>query len=103
MVAPSLLRSMSASARNRTTALNLGWEKITENGQSGLFVPTMVFGEFMSGENFDDSGIRFTGGRNGIGAKATNVFSKVFEAMAAWVSHGDPGRLCHWMAIGCLC
>ena len=39
----------------------------------------MVFGEFMSGENFDDSGVRFTGGRNGIGAKATNVFSAAFE------------------------
>ena len=46
---------------------------------SGLFVPSMVFGEFMSGENFNDTGIRFTGGRNGIGAKATNVFSQSFE------------------------
>ncbi|CAJ1349077.1 unnamed protein product, partial [Effrenium voratum] len=47
--------------------------------KSGLYVPTMVFGEFMSGSNFDDSGVRFTGGRNGVGAKATNVFSSFFE------------------------
>eukprot|EP00435_Cladocopium_sp_Y103_P030123 s1219_g7.t1 len=54
--------------------------------ESGLYVPTMVFGEFMSGENFNDTGIRFTGGRNGIGAKATNVFSTSFE-----VTVDDPG------------
>lgn len=54
--------------------------------QSGLYVPSMVFGEFMSGENFNDTGIRFTGGRNGIGAKATNVFSTSFE-----VTVDDPG------------
>jgi len=54
--------------------------------ESGLYVPSMVFGEFMSGENFNDTGIRFTGGRNGIGAKATNVFSKSFE-----VTVDDPG------------
>lgn len=47
--------------------------------ETGLYVPTMVFGEQMSGDNFDDDSIRFTGGRNGIGAKATNVFSKEFE------------------------
>lgn len=45
----------------------------------GIYVPNMVFSKFMSGENFDDTGVRFTGGRNGIGAKATNVFSKAFE------------------------
>lgn len=52
----------------------------------------------MSGENFDDTGVRFTGGRNGIGAKATNVFSKAFEAprklcgKVSWqVTVEDPG------------
>eukprot|EP00931_Biecheleriopsis_adriatica_P050491 TRINITY_DN29237_c0_g2_i1.p1 TRINITY_DN29237_c0_g2~~TRINITY_DN29237_c0_g2_i1.p1 ORF type:complete len:1522 (-),score=282.44 TRINITY_DN29237_c0_g2_i1:17-4582(-) len=50
-----------------------------EMHDSGMYVPSLVFGEFLSGNNFDDSKIRFTGGRNGVGAKATNVFSKEFE------------------------
>ncbi|CAK0816653.1 unnamed protein product [Prorocentrum cordatum] len=47
--------------------------------ESGMWVPTLVFSEFMSGDNFDDSKQRFIGGRNGIGAKATNAFSSLFE------------------------
>ena len=46
---------------------------------SGLWVPTVVFSEFLSGTNFDDSEARFTGGRNGVGIKATNTWSKWFE------------------------
>lgn len=45
----------------------------------GVYIPSLIFGEFLSGENFDDSKVRFIGGRNGIGAKATNVFSARFE------------------------
>mmetsp|Transcript_105965 Transcript_105965/g.300039 ORF Transcript_105965/g.300039 Transcript_105965/m.300039 type:complete len:1364 (+) Transcript_105965:2-4093(+) len=50
-----------------------------EKKESGIWVPTLVFSEFMSGDNFDDSKQRFIGGRNGIGAKATNAFSDLFE------------------------
>jgi len=53
---------------------------------TGLYLPSLVFGEFLSGNNFDDSSIRFVGGRNGVGAKATNVFSKSFD-----VEVEDPG------------
>ncbi|CAE8650684.1 unnamed protein product, partial [Polarella glacialis] len=54
--------------------------------ESGLYAPTLVFGEFLSGDNFDDTQVRFTGGRNGVGAKATNAFSKSFE-----VTVDEPG------------
>ena len=40
-----------------------------------LYLPTIVFGRQFSGTNFDDSKPRFTGGRNGVGAKATSVYS----------------------------
>jgi len=44
------------------------------------WVPTFIFGELLTGSNFDDhAGPRFVGGRNGVGAKATNVFSEWFE------------------------
>jgi DNA topoisomerase-2 len=49
------------------------------HAQHGVYIPSLIFGEFLSGENFDDSRVRFVGGRNGIGAKATNVFSAEFE------------------------
>jgi DNA topoisomerase-2 len=32
----------------------------------------------LTGENFDDSDERVTGGRNGYGAKLTNIFSNKF-------------------------
>jgi DNA topoisomerase-2 len=38
----------------------------------------LIFGHFLAGENFDDTETKFVGGRNGLGAKLTNVFSKKF-------------------------
>lgn len=42
------------------------------------YVPTLVFGTLRTGSNFDDSEQRTTGGRNGLGAKLTNIFSTEF-------------------------
>ena len=42
-------------------------------------VPELIFGHLLAGENFDDSEDRFGGGRNGYGAKLTNIFSKAFH------------------------
>ena len=43
------------------------------------YCPEVVFGHFRAGSNFNDNdGVRITGGRNGVGAKATNVLSKKF-------------------------
>ena len=52
---------------------------IEEHDNTGVWKPTVVFSEFLSGSNFDDSETRFTGGRNGIGIKATNTWSTRFE------------------------
>jgi len=43
-----------------------------------IYIPEMVFGHLLSGENFDDSKDRFVGGRNGLGVKLTNIFSSEF-------------------------
>jgi len=43
-----------------------------------VWIPEMIFFNFLSGSNFDDSKERFTGGRNGLGIKATATFSKKF-------------------------
>jgi len=48
-----------------------------------IYIPEMVFGHLLSGENFDDSKERFLGGRNGLGVKAVNIFSKEFNIETA--------------------
>jgi len=48
-----------------------------------IYIPEMIFGNLLSGENFDDTEERFIGGRNGIGIKAVNIFSKEFKLETA--------------------
>lgn len=43
------------------------------------YVPEVIFGNLMSGSNYDDTDERTVAGLNGLGAKLTNVFSKEFE------------------------
>jgi DNA topoisomerase-2 len=43
-----------------------------------VYVPELIFGHLLTGENYDDTEQRIGGGRNGIGAKACNIFSKEF-------------------------
>ena len=55
-----------------------GIEPVPHKSGKGL-VPEVAFGEFMASTNFDDNTRkRFTGGRFGVGAKATNAWSKSF-------------------------
>jgi DNA topoisomerase II len=43
-----------------------------------MYLPEMLFGNTLTSENYNDDIKRTWGGRNGIGAKATNIFSKKF-------------------------
>lgn len=56
---------------------------IEKDVKTGKWAPTLAFGEFQSGSNFDDSEGKkqalFTAGRNGVGSKGCNVFSTKFE------------------------
>jgi len=42
------------------------------------YVPEIAFAEFNTSSNYDDSKERYTNGRNGVGIKLTNTFSKLF-------------------------
>merc|ERR1719222_147734 len=42
------------------------------------YVPELIFGQLLTSDNYDDNEKKVTGGRNGFGAKLTNVFSKKF-------------------------
>merc|ERR1719310_2597455 len=42
------------------------------------YVPELIFGQLLTSDNYDDNEKKVTGGRNGFGAKLTNVFSTKF-------------------------
>lgn len=45
----------------------------------GSIGPDIVFGRLLSGTNFNDTIVKNTSGRNGYGAKLSNIFSKFFH------------------------
>lgn len=51
---------------------------IEKNEEHDMYNHTMVFGHLRTGENYDDDENRFVSGRNGLGSKATCVFSSIF-------------------------
>jgi DNA topoisomerase-2 len=52
---------------------------VAEHAEHKMYVPEMIFGEFLTSTNYDDEEKRTTGGRNGYGAKLTNAFSTFFS------------------------
>jgi DNA topoisomerase-2 len=54
--------------------------------EHNMYVPEMVFGHLLTSDNYDDNEKKTTGGRNGYGAKLTNIFSTKFQIECA-----DPG------------
>jgi DNA topoisomerase-2 len=43
-----------------------------------LWVPELIFGHLLTSSNYDDNEKKTTGGRNGYGAKLTNIYSTEF-------------------------
>ena len=43
-----------------------------------MYVPQLIFGNLLTSSNYNDNVKKITGGRNGYGAKLTNIFSKSF-------------------------
>jgi DNA topoisomerase-2 len=48
------------------------------HSEHGIYVPELIFGKLLTSTNYDDTEQRTTGGRNGYGAKLTNIFSQKF-------------------------
>ena len=48
------------------------------HAEHNIYVPELIFGKLLTSTNYDDTEARTTGGRNGYGAKLTNLFSKRF-------------------------
>ncbi|KAH0448872.1 hypothetical protein IEQ34_022672 [Dendrobium chrysotoxum] len=51
--------------------------------EEGVYVPEMIFGHLLTSSNYDDNVKKTTGGRNGYGAKLTNIFSTEFIIQTA--------------------
>ncbi len=49
----------------------------------GIYIPEMIFGNMLSGSNFKDNK-KTTGGKNGIGAKAANIFADEFTVITVF-------------------
>jgi DNA topoisomerase-2 len=46
--------------------------------KEGIWIPEMIFGHLLTSSNYDDDEAKVTGGRNGYGAKLTNIYSTEF-------------------------
>lgn len=56
--------------------------------EHNIYVPELIFGNLLTGSNFDDKEEKTTGGRNGYGAKLANIFSTKFIVETADSSRG---------------
>jgi DNA topoisomerase-2 len=60
--------------------------------EHGIYVPELIFGNLLTGSNFDDNEEKTTGGRNGFGAKLANIFSTKFVVETGDVKRGKKYR-----------
>ena len=66
--------------RIKNTGATIPFVKIYDNDlHREFYKPELAFGVFQSSSNYDDSVIRTSNGKNGVGIKLTNVFSTYFE------------------------
>ena len=64
--------------KNKISVRDNGGIPIVIHKEHGQYVPEVIFGNLMSGSNYDDTEERTVAGTNGLGAKLSNVFSKEF-------------------------
>ena len=52
-----------------------------------VYIPELIFGNLLTSSNYDDDEAKITGGRNGFGAKLTNIYSTEFIVETADKQH----------------
>ena len=53
--------------------------EVAKHPKENIYIPELIFGNLLTSSNYNDNQKRVTGGRNGYGAKLTNIFSKFFQ------------------------
>ena len=56
---------------------------VVMHNKEKIYVPELIFGHLLTSSNYNDNVKKVTGGRNGFGAKLTNIFSKKFTITTA--------------------
>ena len=59
----------------------LGGLSVKMHEKEGVWNPELVFGHLLTSTNYDDTQKRIVGGRNGYGAKLTNIYSSRFAVV----------------------
>ena len=88
------LLSSTVKKDKKVTEINICYDKETgeisvyNNGngidvaihpEHNVYVPELIFGHLLTSTNYDDEEEKITGGKNGYGAKLSNIFSTYFE------------------------
>lgn len=82
---PKLVTSISVAIDRETGSVTienngpLGGIGVLMHEKEGLWNPELTFGHLLTSTNYDDSQKRIVGGRNGYGAKLTNIYSTLFS------------------------
>jgi len=64
---------------NIVSVYDNGGISVVIHKEHNLYLPEIIFGNLLSGSNYDDTEDRIVAGTNGLGAKLTNIFSKEFK------------------------
>ena len=51
---------------------------VDKHGETGVYAPELIFGHLLTSSNYDKAEEKTVGGKNGYGAKLTNIFSSSF-------------------------
>lgn len=63
---------------NKISVRDNGGIPVVMHSEQKQYVPEVIFGNLMSGSNYNDDEDRLVAGTNGLGGKLTNIFSKEF-------------------------
>ena len=89
---PKLVTNIAVNVDKNTGAVTisnngpLGGIVVKEHPTERCWNPELTFGHLLTSTNYDDTQKRIVGGRNGYGAKLTNIYSSMFEIV---VKDGD--------------
>jgi DNA gyrase/topoisomerase IV subunit B len=62
--------------------------EVEKHPELGVYIPEMIFGRLLTSANYDKEEEKVVGGKNGVGAKLTNIFSKEFKIETVDHRHG---------------
>lgn len=84
---PKQVTSVSVSVNKDTGTVTienngpLGGIGVRMHEKEGVWNPELTFGHLLTSTNYDDTQKRIVGGRNGYGAKLTNIYSSLFSVV----------------------